>query len=235
MHPHTAMCRNNLALRLRDMGGRHSEAEQLLREALVIFEAEPGKAPEIAMSLHNLAFILRERGRHSEAEPLYKRALKIREAVLGPENPSTAMTLNNLASLYRAQGRYSEAEPLYKRALKIREAVFGPEHLHTVVSLINLALLYEDHHQHTNAEPLFQRALPLIREAEPQYQRALKIREAMLGTEHPDAIQALNDLASLYRVQGRYVEADELLTLRPRQHRRTSSGEWYETAVLNFT
>jgi hypothetical protein len=36
-------------------------------------------------------------------------------------------------------------------------------------------------------------------ESEPLYQRSLTIRERVLGPEHPDLAESLNDLAGLYR------------------------------------
>jgi tetratricopeptide (TPR) repeat protein len=49
-------------------------------------------------------------------------------------------------------------------------------------------------------------------EATPLAQRALAIRETVLGSEHPDFTTSLNNLAELYRLQGRYVEAEVLHT-----------------------
>ena len=43
-----------------------------------------------------------------------------------------------------------------------------------------------------------------VRQAEPLYQRALAIREKALGPEHPDTATSLNNLADLYRDQGKY-------------------------------
>lgn len=47
-------------------------------------------------------------------------------------------------------------------------------------------------------------------EAEPLFQRAQMIREKVLGANHPDVAQSLNNLASLYQNQGRYEEAAPL-------------------------
>ena len=46
--------------------------------------------------------------------------------------------------------------------------------------------------------------------AEPLYERALAIREKVLGEEHPDTATTLNNLAWLYESQGRYDEAEPL-------------------------
>ncbi|NDY74971.1 tetratricopeptide repeat protein, partial [Desulfobacter hydrogenophilus] len=47
-------------------------------------------------------------------------------------------------------------------------------------------------------------------EAEPLYQRALKIRETVLGPDHPSVATTLNNLAGLYESQGKYEEAEPL-------------------------
>ena len=55
--------------------------------------------------------------------------------------------------------------------------------------------------------------------AEPLYQQALRIRQKVLGPEHPDTATSLNDLAVLYQDMGEYAKAEPLLqeALRIRQ------------------
>jgi tetratricopeptide (TPR) repeat protein len=48
-------------------------------------------------------------------------------------------------------------------------------------------------------------------EAEPLFQRALALREKLLGPDDPNVATSLNNLAALYQVQGRYAEAETLL------------------------
>jgi tetratricopeptide (TPR) repeat protein len=47
-----------------------------------------------------------------------------------------------------------------------------------------------------------------LAEAESLYERALTIREKMLGAEHPTVATSLNDLALLYYDQGQYGKAE---------------------------
>jgi tetratricopeptide (TPR) repeat protein len=47
-------------------------------------------------------------------------------------------------------------------------------------------------------------------EAEPLLVRALETRERVLGTEHPETLTSVNNLASLYDKQGRFGEAEPL-------------------------
>ncbi|MCP4702881.1 MAG: CHAT domain-containing protein, partial [Gammaproteobacteria bacterium] len=44
----------------------------------------------------------------------------------------------------------------------------------------------------------------------PLLQRALRVSEQVLGKEHPDTLTSVNNLAGIYRVQGRYGEAEPL-------------------------
>jgi tetratricopeptide (TPR) repeat protein len=65
------------------------------------------------------------------------------------------------------------------------------------------------------AERLNQQVLQLYQqgkynEAIPLAEKALAIREKLLGKEHPDVAQSLNNLAELYRVQGNYSKAEPL-------------------------
>jgi tetratricopeptide (TPR) repeat protein len=47
-------------------------------------------------------------------------------------------------------------------------------------------------------------------QARPLYERALAIREQLLGKEHPEIAESLNDLASLYHITGKYAQAKPL-------------------------
>jgi len=47
-------------------------------------------------------------------------------------------------------------------------------------------------------------------DAEPLYQRALDIKEALLGNYHPDVATSLNNLGEVLQAQGKYAEAEPL-------------------------
>ena len=52
--------------------------------------------------------------------------------------------------------------------------------------------------------------LAFYAEALPLCQRALAISEEVLGPKHPDTATSLNNLALLYRSQGKYEQAEPL-------------------------
>ena len=49
-----------------------------------------------------------------------------------------------------------------------------------------------------------------ISEAKPLYEEALSIRRRVLGVDHPDLADSLNNLANWYHAQGKYDEAEPL-------------------------
>src|SRR5271165_1526667 len=69
------------------------------------------------------------------------------------------------------QGKYQEAIPLAEKAVELARRVRGPEDPETATSLNNLGELYSNMHQYAKAEALLQ--------------EALRIRQKVLGREHP--------------------------------------------------
>jgi tetratricopeptide (TPR) repeat protein len=211
--------------------GAYGSARPLFERALAIRDKALGADhPDTAVSLNNLALLLRAQGDLTAARPLFERALAIREKALGSDHPATALSLNNLASLLQDQGDLAAARPLFERALAIREQALGPDHPDTSLSLSSLALLLRAQGDLAAARPLFERALAICEKglgpdhpftaaslnnlallladqgdlaaARPLYERALAIREKALGPDHPDTALSLYNLAGLLEDQG---------------------------------
>jgi tetratricopeptide (TPR) repeat protein len=87
-----------------------------------------------------------------------------------------------------AESRYVDAVSWYRKALSLRPA--DPGLLNGMAS----ALMHAG--DYVAAEPL--------------YQQALAIQEKALGADHPDMATSLDNLAALYRREGRYAEAEPL-------------------------
>jgi tetratricopeptide (TPR) repeat protein len=209
----------------------YSRARPLYERALAIAEKALGpEHPDTALSLNNLALLLKDQGDLAGARPLNERALAIYEKARGPEHPHTALSLNNLAGQLRDQGDLAGARPLLERALAIYEKALGPEHPSTATSLNNLANLLKEQGDLAGARPLLERALAIdekalgpehphtalslgslsmllhdlddLAGARPLFERALAIAEKALGPEHPDTALSLNNLALLLKDQG---------------------------------
>ncbi len=89
---------------------------------------------------------------------------------------------------------YADAEERLLVALKLAEA-FGLEDRRVVTTRNSLAEIY--------------RALGSYDDAVSLSQRALDLREQVLGPTHPDVANSLNTLAELYRAQGRPGDAKD--------------------------
>jgi tetratricopeptide (TPR) repeat protein len=68
-------------------------------------------------------------------------------------------------------------------------------------------------------------------EAEPLYQRALRVYERILGPERPEVARVLNYLAILYWSQGRYTEAEPLYQLALRIREQVQGADHLDVAA----
>jgi tetratricopeptide (TPR) repeat protein len=205
----------------------YSDAEQAFREALKLAEKFKSDDPRLAVNLIKLAESFNNQSKREEAEAAAKRSLVALDKAMRAPNASdlqqqfykaetSAMILDKAATIFVEHKKYSEAEPIYKRLIAIRDE-FGrinrspkgnEEFLKFMVQMVTdaegktadacdkLANLY-----------LVQRKLE---EAEPLYQRSLKIRESRGGADKPPAAISLSNLATLYAVQGKFDKAEPL-------------------------
>jgi serine/threonine protein kinase len=68
--------------------------------------------------------------------------------------------------------------------------------------------------------------------AEPHLERAVRLRQKYLGTEHPDTLNSMNSLAWLYLDQARYEKAEEFLETAVSISRRAHGEEHFRTLSL---
>jgi tetratricopeptide (TPR) repeat protein len=172
-------------------------AKQRFEQVLEIHEQLLGPDhPETAMSLWDLAWVMRDQAQLVAARQLFQRALQIQEQVLGPDHPDTTIGLTGLALVLQDCGEADAALVLFERALHTRQRVLGPEHQRTAVSLFYQAQLL-----HAQADRTHARAI---------YEHALAIRQRVLGPDHPDTAKSLAGLALLLQDQGESAAARSL-------------------------
>src|SRR5262245_27663743 len=115
-----------------------------------------------------------------------------------PRNINDACRLHDRAVAARAEGKYEQANALAFRALKILEREEGPHHPDVANVLNHLAATCTDRGDYTRAKRFGR--------------RAVRIMEKLNGDGDLARlkVQSLNGLASVYRMQGRYAEAEPL-------------------------
>lgn len=91
--------------------GDYASAEQLLREAALLQEADLGPLdPDLANTLNNLGVVCEITNKPADAELCYRRAHEIATAVLPADHPFVATSRKNLTDFCEARGKPVESE-----------------------------------------------------------------------------------------------------------------------------
>jgi tetratricopeptide (TPR) repeat protein len=213
--------------------GLYRDAEPLLLRSLEVRRAALGSHhPDVATSLHALAWLYRAQSRLEEALPLAREAAEIRGDLLGPEDLETASSLQVLGMVQRDRGEFEAARENLERSLAIRETALGPDHIDVSTSLYHLGWLALREGEYGRAKELYQRSCAIAeRELDPDswslgwcyndlgvvtdhlgerdaaeeyFLRALRIFEKVLSPEHPSLGSLLNNLGAMYWRKGDY-------------------------------
>jgi serine/threonine protein kinase/tetratricopeptide (TPR) repeat protein len=169
---------------LRTKQRRLPEAEDLNRQILQMRRDHYGdQHPQVAMSLHNLAHVLRRQGKHAEAVELFRESLAIRRAVSGDDHPVVARTMYSLGYELVALGRRSEGEALYRQALAQQRKLLGDHHPDVRVTLRDLAQSRAQDGDHDESVTLLREALAIV--------------ERLYPEGHPDAWRRFSTMSRL--------------------------------------
>ena len=251
-HHITAVSYSDLANLFYGMG-QYQEALPFFEKALRIRKAHLEETHlDIAKSYDNLGNYYFTMDENDKAEDYYQKALHIRVQKVGEEHQITAISYSLIAGLYAKQEQVEDAERLYKRALEIRKKTLGNSHpsaINTYTSLANFYYkigriqeadsLYKTIQDHPlTATNLSQRgdfylSQDRIDDAKFFYEKALSIRERILGKEHADTISAYENLAELLIALEQYKEAEQLY-LKALSARKQQLGESHIEIAVNY-
>jgi tetratricopeptide (TPR) repeat protein len=157
--------------------------------------ADSGQCPAPFSVLNHLGGLYYAAGRYAEAAPIFERALALREAELGVDAPGLLPLLNQAGLLSRESADYRRARQLANRARAIAESETC-ETLDGAAAFVNLGAIAEVDGDVTEARKWLNRALP--------------IRQRLLGPGHPLVAETLSDLALTYRMDRQFTRAGEL-------------------------
>jgi tetratricopeptide (TPR) repeat protein len=125
--------------------GLYEDAAGLLKSALALRRDHLQKDdPDLATSLHNLAWWYYERGNMRQAEKLYREALAIRLEKLGPEDHNTIATKMNLGWLLTIKGDFAQAEKVLREVLAVRLKQNPAKSREVAIAQLSLAAMMLD-------------------------------------------------------------------------------------------
>lgn len=214
------------------------KAIPLLRKVCIIRTSSLGLQDQATMEAwFSLAVASIQQRNWQRAKTAYQHALPVCEKLLGEEHAITLDHLECSATVLRHLGELTEAKHNLQRVLEIRERDLSYQHLSIVPCLNGLARIALVQEQFTEALALLERAqciyanqpedltfatvldtLASIETAQQQYSqaistytRALELRRQILGEEHVDLVENLNNLAGLYLKRKEYHQAERHL------------------------
>ncbi len=211
--------------------GHYAEAESMYRSALDAFDrAGEGGSLNRALTLENVAVMLRAQGRYSESEKVHREVLPRLEELTGPDSLATARAVGNLAALYWSSGKLGQAESLALRAEAAFHNLPAATQSDRSANRQVLASIYLAQHRYADAENLLHATLEdgdtansvmaysnLAAaalgvhdngKAEEYSRRALDVALHDLPARHPLLAVSLNNLAQACRFQGKFLEAE---------------------------
>jgi eukaryotic-like serine/threonine-protein kinase len=220
---------------------RGPEARLLLEPLIAALERGTGAhAAELAEALDQLCLIVPA----DEGPAIAERALELRRELVPPQPVEVASSLDALATLAFRRGERAAARGYWNEALPILVREVGEEDLRTLSTLNNLATIAEspadqlellqrviatqirllgpDAGPVANTRNNLGVALALLgryEESERELRESYRLRVAVLGIDHREAVRTLRNVARIVELDGRPGEAlvlfDEVLGRLP--------------------
>lgn len=181
----------------RYLSGDLSGGRAMIADGLAVIQRRYGEDDmRTAIALNYLGEVDEDLGELRLARDSYERSLAIRERLHGKDQPEMVVALGNLGSLADELGDPAAARDDYQQALAIQErAKANPAR---IASLLN-NVAFELNKMGKGSE-----AVSL-------YERALALRRANLGEDHPSTATTLQNLAVALHETGRTAEAVPML------------------------
>ena len=168
--------------------GRIDEAISLHEKVLKLEQSKGGiDTPRVLILMNNLALdYINSRKRVNDGIALLEKTVNMEKIKLGPDNLSTLCAMNNLAFGYHKAGRNDEAIRLQEDAVKLATARLGPAARCTRELTVHLTTFYVNVSRYDDAKRLLEEAIRL----------------------HPDFSELHEQLSVVFRLQGKYPEAE---------------------------
>jgi len=169
-------------------------AESVYRRVLGLRKLHFGETDRhFAVSLHNFGIFEWQRGNYEQAEQLLREEWELTQR-LAPNSKDFAHSSESLALVLTDAGKFAEAESHFRIAIKLYETTSGNDRdLYRALNNLGYLHIFTGRHEES---------LDLLK-------KAVAGRKALLGEDHLDHADSLNDIARLLHFQGREKEAIE--------------------------
>lgn len=218
-----------------------AEAEPLYRQALKIKQKALGKKhPDCATILSNLADMFVAQGKFDEAEAYYAQMAEVWNEKDNQTHPAYQSSLNALGKAYMQLAKHHESQERFERAIQLHETrlglvvkMYGPEDPTVGDARAILAharkmatLSPGERERLKEAQQLYETAGELSesgkgREAVASAEKALALRESILGDKSYSYAESLGQLARIYEAMTQY---DKAIPLFERALKITQEG-----------
>lgn len=143
-----------------------------------------------ASALSHIAKVYRKKNKHNDALYLYKKALNITKHKVGVNHIKTADLYTNIGILYDDNfGYVEEAYKHYLKSLEINQKLYNSKKNNDLNGVyLNLAILYSRN--------------GLYHQAQPYYEKAIKLNKAVYGENHPYIAEDYYNFASNFSFIG---------------------------------
>jgi tetratricopeptide (TPR) repeat protein len=163
--------------------GEYQAARETLEQAWQQLQQGDPKEPKRYDILKQLSSALSASGDYAAAQNYVELAINWRETAISREDPKLPDEWIELATLCQRQKDFARAIALLQQAQSFHMRENGADSLPVADDLSRMALVYSDDHKPAlAAEPL---------------ERAIRIRETVLGAEHPAILGELDRLGSI--------------------------------------
>lgn len=180
------------------------------------------------------------KGQYKGAETSYKEGMKLCEKQFGTTHFYYTILLSGLAVLYRLEARYSDAEKTMREVVELRTKTFFADHPETVRAQIILATILCEEGKYSEAKTLVEKSMKALQgqfgdddslftararqclgnierqdghyqEAADQLEKAMAVQQRILGKEHLQVAESMDDLSKVRADQANFKEAESLL------------------------
>lgn len=182
------------------------QAEIHLRRALELRRAQFSGRDDmrLAREIINYAGSLERLGRFRDVVPLAQEGIAMLERLVGPEHPETADARSELAWALMKSGRAKEGLEPAERAMKVWERDPLDSRLKDIPKTLAAVFMH----------------LKRGAESEALHRRQLEALQKQHGPEHPEIVLCLGNFGMMLVNNGKYEEAEKVLTESVRQGRK---------------